>query len=129
MSDRSEEMTLAEHGQHGVDADEELTNEELVTHGAEERELLRQHRAEKAEEARRVAALAPVVEELNAAADGENPAEAGDRMAALFIERVSAYGWDRDLEIADFFAGGLRATGYELTEIRNHGQVWEERRR
>jgi hypothetical protein len=90
--------------------------------------LVRRHRAAKAEEARRVAAWAPAIEELNEACDGDDDAVAWDQAAALFVNRAGAHGSDRDLEIENFAAALMRATGHELVEIRNHGSVWKATR-
>jgi len=93
----------------------------------EEWELIREYRAEKAEEERLAAVWAPVIAKLNEAGDDIGDAQAWDQVAALFVKRVAAHGWQADEEIESFAAALMRATGYEHVVIRNHGWVWKAR--
>jgi hypothetical protein len=96
---------------------------------AEEWELVRIHRARKAEEARRIMAWRAPLADLDEAcgdagvhAAGE---EAWDRAAARFIERATAHGWQADDEVEGFTRALMRAAGYAEVAVRGHGTVWE----
>jgi hypothetical protein len=124
--------------------------EAMRPEGLSDREwaLVRRDRAELAEEERRNAVWAPVIEELNKAISFSLPltrrcggkginSHGGLRATAKTIrrhgtepshsssKRAGAYGWNRDQEIESFAAALMRSEGYDQVDIRNHGLVWE----
>jgi hypothetical protein len=84
---------------------------------AEEWEMVRQHRARKAEEQRRVALWAPVLKELLDDSDDWTAA------AQHFVARAGLHEWSED-EIEGFAVALIEEIGFTPKEIRGHGRVW-----
>jgi hypothetical protein len=84
---------------------EEAVSEALKPEGLSEKEwaVVRRMRAEEAAEARRAAAWRPIIAELEEVGGdigpfGDTP-DAWNRIAERFIARVTALGWQADLEV------------------------------